>query len=61
MSHVRLTDSPRFQTAQSSRRQSIFRKMHALAKAGGIRFSVRKCDVAKMPERFLSPVNVKLL
>jgi hypothetical protein len=26
---------------------------------GGIRFSFRKCDNAKMPERFLFPASVK--
>jgi hypothetical protein len=28
---------------------------------GGMRFSFRKCDNAKMPERFLFPANVKPL
>jgi hypothetical protein len=53
--------------------QSIFRKMAAPAEAhqgvlrpssramGGIRFSVRKCDNARMLERFLFPATVKPL
>ena len=45
-----------------SDRSEHFQEKHALAKArGGDRFSVRKCDNAKMLERFLFPAHVKPL